>query len=78
VKDAFGQRRAKVSTRETAIGLLFVVTVAIGVWSVALPALDQDPAKDDPETTSESAETNDDSSADTEPEVKDTPAQIAH
>jgi len=45
VNDDFGQTRASVTTRELVICVFFLALVAVGTWTVALPALDQDTAK---------------------------------
>lgn len=41
MKDAFGQERTPVQTREAVIAALFAVIVGVALWSVALPALDE-------------------------------------
>lgn len=45
MKDALGQERTRVGPRELTIGALFLVLVGVGVWTVALPALNEDPEK---------------------------------
>lgn len=47
MKDALGQERTRVRPRELTIGALFLVLVGVGVWTVALPALNEDPEKHD-------------------------------
>lgn len=53
MKDELGQERTAVRGRELTIAALFVVLVGVGVWTVALPALNEDPEK--PDGVSESA-----------------------
>lgn len=42
MKDDQGQTRKDVRTREITIAVVFAVFVAIGAWTVAVPALQQD------------------------------------
>lgn len=48
MKDALGQERSSVRTREILIAVAFAALVGLGIWTVALPALNEAPADEAP------------------------------
>lgn len=59
MKDAFGQERTPVQTREAVIAALFALVVGLALWSVALPALDETRVdKDSPDSAKTATEEN--------------------
>jgi hypothetical protein len=59
MKDAFGQERTPVQTREAVIAAMFALVVGVALWSVAIPALDESRAdKDTPDSAKAATEEN--------------------
>jgi len=59
MKDAFGQERTPVQTREAVIAALFALIVGFALWSVAIPALDESRTdKDTPDSVKAATEEN--------------------